>query len=319
MNLFKRPKSRVLLAGAAAAVVLVGAAVAQERWYPSPYGAGDTLGAVNNLSPQGVKRAAALVRQGKVYSLAIPTGPDSPVYGNRRYTVAISPAPGGNTTPNGTGRVTSHDERVTTSMGIGTQLDGLGHLGIDHHYYNGLTGAELNTPQGFKKLELSNVPPIVTRGVVIDMARHFGVPIMKAGQAFNRAEIQAAARAQKVTIRKGDVVLFHTGWMKTIETDKALYNRSEPGLGEDGAIWLADQGVVAVGADNIALEVLPPVTPGRSFIVHQTLLAKKGVHILENINTAPLVADGVKEFLFVLGQPRFVGTVQVVVNPIAIR
>jgi hypothetical protein len=53
--------------------------------------------------------------------------------------------------------------------------------------------------------------------------------------------------------------------------------------------------------------------------VHQTLLAKKGVHILENINTAPLVADGVKEFLFVLGAPKFVGTVQVVVNPIAIR
>jgi len=59
--------------------------------------------------------------------------------------------------------------------------------------------------------------------------------------------------------------------------------------------------------------------PSRPFIVHQTLLAKKGVHILENVNTAPLIADRVKEFLFVLGPPKFVGTVQVVVNPIAIR
>lgn len=319
MTPLNHPIKAILLAGTAMALAVVGVAVAQERWYPSPYGAGDTLGAVNNLSPQGVRRAAALVRQGKVYSLAIPTGPDSPAYGDRRYTVEIVPAPGGDTTPNGTGRVTAHDERVVTSMGIGTQLDGLGHLGIDHHYYNGLTGAELNTPQGFKKLDLSNVPPIVTRGVVIDMARHFGVPMLKAGQAYNRADIEAAAKAQRVTIRKGDVVLFHTGWMKTIDTDKPLYNRSEPGLGEEGANWLAGLGVVAIGSDTIALEPLPPVDPARIFIVHQTLLAKRGVHILENINTAPLVADGVKEFLFVLGQPRFVGTVQVVVNPIAIR
>jgi hypothetical protein len=49
------------------------------------------------------------------------------------------------------------------------------------------------------------------------------------------------------------------------------------------------------------------------------LLAKKGVYILEGISTAPLIADGVREFMFVLGQPRFVGTVQVVVNPIAIN
>jgi kynurenine formamidase len=77
--------------------------------------------------------------------------------------------------------------------------------------------------------------------------------------------------------------------------------------------------VVAIGADTIALEPLPAVPGTRTFVVHQTLLAKKGVHILENIVTADLVKDGVKEFLFVLAQPRFVGTVQVVVNPVAIR
>jgi kynurenine formamidase len=309
----------LLAAGGLAGALVAGAALAQERWFPSKYGPNDTLGAVNNLSSQGVKRAASLVRQGKTYSLAIPTGPTSPVYGQRSYTVEISPGPTADTTPNGTGRVTAHDEKVTTSMGIGTQMDGLGHLGIDHHYYNGLTGKQVNTPQGFKLLELSNIPPIVTRGVVIDMTRHFGATSMKAGQVFNRPEIEAAMKAQKIVIGKGDVVLFHTGWMKTLASDKATYQRSEPGLGEDGAKWLADQGVVAIGADTIALEVIPFVNPQQAFIVHQTLLAKKGVHILENINTQPLVDDGVKEFMFVLGQPRFVGTVQVVVNPIAIR
>jgi kynurenine formamidase len=295
------------------------AAGAQERWYPSPYGAADTLGALNNLSPEGVRRAVALVKQGKVYSLAIPTGPDAPAYGTRRYTAQIEPPPGGDTKPDGTERVTAYDERVTTSMGIGTQLDGLGHLGIDHRYYNGLHADELNTPQGFRKLDFGNRPPIVTRGVVIDMARHFGKPMLAAGQAFNRADVQAAMRAQGITVGKGDVVLFHTGWMGMIATDKDAYRNTEPGLGEEGARWLADQGVVAIGADTIALEPLPPVDPRRPFVVHQTLLAKKGVHILENIDTRELVKDGVKEFLFVLGQPRFVGTVQVVVNPVAIR
>ena len=309
---------RPLLAAAIAAC-LVAPATAQEAWYPSKYGAADTLGAVNNLSPEGVKRAVGLVKLGKVYALGVPTGPQSAVYGDRKYTAEILPGPGVVTPPLGENKVTAHDERVTTSMGIGTQMDGFGHLGIDHHYYNGLTGAQLNTPQGFKTLDLSNVPPIVTRGVLIDMAKHFGKPMLPAGQVFNSADIQAAAKAQKVTIGKGDVVLFHTGWMSMLLIDKAKFSDSEPGLGEDGARWLASLGVVAIGADSIAMEVIPFENPNRPFIVHQTLLAKNGVHILENINTGPLAADGVTEFLFVLGQPRFVGTVQLVVNPIAIR
>ena len=80
---------------------------------------------------------------------------------------------------------------------------------------------------------------------------------------------------------------------------------------------VADMGVVAIGSDTVALEALPS-PPGKTFIVHQTLLAKKGVHVLETIDTNQLAADGVKEFLFVLGIPRFVGTVQMVINPVAI-
>lgn len=300
------------------AALVAGPASAQEAWYPSKYGADDTLGALNNLSPEGVRRAVGLVKTGKVYSLAIPTGPDSPAFGDRKYTAEIIPGPGARVDPQLANRITAHDEKVTTSMGIGTQLDGLGHLGIDHRYYNGLTAEQVNTPQGFRKLELSAIPPIVTRGVMIDMEKHLGKPL-SAGQAFNRADIEAAMKAQGITVGKGDVVLFHTGWMRKADTDRAAYNATEPGLGEEGALWLADLGVVAIGADTIALEPLPAVVADRPFVVHQALLAKRGVHILENVVTAALVADGVKEFLFVLGAPRFVGTVQVVVNPIAIR
>ncbi len=92
-----------------------------------------------------------------------------------------------------------------------------------------------------------------------------------------------------------------------------------PGVGVEGAKYLAGLGVVAVGADTTAVEAIPFENPNRPFEVHQTLLAKNGVHILENMFTDELAKDGVSEFLFVLGQPKFQGAVQMTVNPIAIR
>ncbi len=74
-----------------------------------------------------------------------------------------------------------------------------------------------------------------------------------------------------------------------------------------------------IGADSAALEVIPFEQADTPFAVHATLLTKHGVHILETVDTALLAADGATEFLFVLGQPRFRGTVQMVVNPVAIR
>jgi kynurenine formamidase len=286
-----------------------------EPWWDSKWGEQDRLGNVNNLSAEGVKRAAGLIRTGKVYALGIPTAPESAAYGSRQYTVERTPPPTANFTPNGSQRVTSFDERVVTSMGIGTQIDGFGHLGVDHHYYNGVTGQEVATTRA---LHLADVPPIVTRGVLIDMTKHYRKPVLEIGDNYGRAEIEAAMKAQGVTVGKGDVVLFHTGWMAgKMVSEKDVYRSREPGLTEDGAIFLADLGVVAIGSDTIALEALPS-PPGKTFIVHQTLLAKKGVHVLETIDTNQIAADGLKEFLFVLGIPRFVGTVQMVINPVAI-
>ena len=95
----------------------------------------------------------------------------------------------------------------------------------------------------------ADIPPIVTRGVLIDMTKHYGKPMLEVGDMYNRAEIEAAMKAQGVTIGKGDIVLFHTGWMAGMMTqDKDTYRSKEPGLGEDGAIFLADLGVVAVGS-----------------------------------------------------------------------
>jgi len=303
----------VLVAISALATACV--AHAEARW-PSKYGSEDTLGAVNNLSPRGVLAAAKLVKTGKVYPLAIPTGPHTPAFGTRKYTVQRIPKLPA--MPDGVpyeDRMTNFDELVTTSMGIGTQIDGLGHFGLGHKFYNGISADELAASN---KLEPAALPPIVTRGVLLDMTRALGKPMLEAGDRIGRAEIEKALKRQHLTIRKGDVVLLHTGWIALAATDPERFRAGEPGLVVDGAQYLADLGVVAVGADNIALEASPSDHPGMA-LVHSTLLTSNGVYILEMIDTRALAADGVGEFMFVLGVPRLRGTVQMTINPVAIR
>ncbi len=303
----------------AIAAVLLATSAWAESWYPSKYGADDTLGAINNLSPELVVKAAKLVTTGKTYALGVETGPTSPAYPPRSYSMTVLQLSDGTGTPIGTNRATGNDDLLNFWMGIGSQIDGLGHMGIDHMYYNGNHASAFVRPTGLEKLSVHLLPPIVSRGVLLDMTAYFGEDMLPAGKAFNSKEIKAAANAQGINIEAGDVVLFHTGWLNLSDTDPVRFMSGQPGLGVDGAKYLAQQGVVAVGADTWALEVLPAEIEGEQFPVHPELLAKNGVYILENMDTRALAQDGVHEFLFVLGQPRFVGSVQAVINPVAIR
>lgn len=303
----------------AVAAILLAASSWADDWYPSKYGADDTLGAINNLSPDLVVKAAKLVTTGKTYALGVETGSTSPAYPPRSYSMTVLQLSDGTGTPIGTNRATGNDDLLNFWMGIGSQIDGLGHMGIDHMYYNGNHASEFVRTTGLEKLSVHLLPPIVSRGILLDMTAYFGEDMLPAGRAFNSKEIKAAAKAQGVSIEQGDVVLFHTGWLNLSDTDPARFMSGQPGLGVDGAKYLAQQGVVAVGADTWALEVLPAEIEGELFPVHPELLAKNGVYILENMDTRVLAKDGVHEFLFVLGQPRFVGSVQAVINPVAIR
>jgi len=318
---FRMPGPGLLLAAAVAVAAAGQATVAQadEAWYPSRYGADDTLGAINQLSPEKVLQAARLVKTGKTYALGVETGPEAPAYPPRQYALTVLQPGDGTGSTMGSNKATGNDDLLHTWMGIGSQLDGLGHMGIEHRYYNGLHARDFVTAKGLTKLSTDKLPPIVTRGVLLDMAKHLGQAVLPEGTAFNRAEIEAAAKAQGVSIEAGDVVLFHTGWLNVAETDKARFMAGEPGLGVDGARYLAGLGVVAVGSDSWAVEVIPHEDPATAFPVHPELLTKNGVYILENMDTRRLAADGVHEFLFVLGQPRFVGAVQAVINPVAIH
>jgi kynurenine formamidase len=307
---------RAILMGCAMAAATT-SAFAQD-WTKSKWGPTDEIGAANYMTPELIVKAAQLVKTGKTYALGIPVGSDTPAYPPRGFKITIvQPGQAGNSGL-GPNKATYNDDMIDGWVGVGSQIDGLGHLGVEHVYYNGNKVADFADATGLKKLGIDKVPPIVTRGVLLDMAAYYKTDIVKEGTAFNVKEIEEAAKAQNIDIRQGDVVLFHTGWLSLIGTDVKRYNAGEPGVGVEGAKYLTGKGVVAVGADTWGVEPVPFETKN-IFEVHQILLAMNGTYILENMDTSGLAKDKAYEFLFVLGQPRFKGGVQSMINPIAIR
>ena len=273
----------------------------------------DTLGAITQLNEKHVKRSARLVRQGKVVSLALETTPTTPAYQPRQYDINIS-----KTDAFGANQTNFIDDQVITHNGIGTQIDGFAHAGINFVHYNGITTDEIFDEKGIKKFSTSEIPPIVTRGVLLNMAAYFEKEMLSEGISYSVKDIKGALQAQGVKLRKGDVVIFHSGWNKLLGADDTRWISAHPGLGKEGAEFLAKKGVVAVGADTAAVEVIPFENLQEVFPVHQILLAKHGVYILEALNTDPLVEAGVSTFMFVLGIPRLAGSVQSIINPVAI-
>jgi kynurenine formamidase len=294
------------------------APAAGQDWTKSKWGPNDEIGSANYIKPELIVKAAQLVKTGKAYNLGIETNSMTPAFPPRSFKVTIV-QPGQAGIPGlGPSKTTYNDDIIDGWVGVGSQIDGLGHIGVEHVYYNGLKLADFADATGLKKYGAEKIPPIVARGVLLDMAAHYGTDIVKEGTAFNTKEIEEVAKKQGVEIRQGDVVLFHTGWVSLIGKDDKRYSAGEPGLGVDGAKYLVGKGVVAVGADTWGLEVLPFETKN-IFEVHQILLPMNGTYILENMNTGPLAADKAYEFLFVLGVPRITGAVQGIINPIAIR
>jgi kynurenine formamidase len=204
-------------------------------------------------------------------------------------------------------------------VGTGSQIDGLGHIGVGNVYYNCNKNAVFVQANGLTKLGIEKIPPLVARGVVLDMVGLLGKDPVPEGTAFNRKEIDEALKRQGIEIRKGDVVLFHTGWLSLVGKDDKRYITSEPGLGKEGAEYLVSKEVLAAGADTWGLEVIPFEKGAGVFEVHQILIPRNGIYILENMNTGPLVADKAWEFMFVEGHSRITGGVQAIINPVAIR
>ncbi|MFP6805845.1 MAG: cyclase family protein [Pseudomonadales bacterium] len=287
----------------------------------SKWGPDDEIGAANYVTPKQVLMATKLVKKGQSHPLGIVVDPKMPAYPPRAMSLQIV-SPGqhnGRKLINEFGwDVSYNDDLAQLWFGTGPQLDGLGHMGESGSYYNCNKAVDFVNISGLKKLGTHQVPPMIGRGVLIDMAKHFGVTVMKAGQGISSQDIRAAAKAQHTTIRQGDVVLFHTGWTDAmLTTEPDIWVATEPGLTNEAAKYLATLNPMAVGADTWGVEAVPPIEGDKVFYGHVELLKNNGIYILETMNTGRLAKEEVYEFMFVLGQARIKGTVQMIINPVA--
>jgi kynurenine formamidase len=307
------------------AACLTGRVVAQTpagpQWWPSEWGPDDERGALNRITPAKVLEAVALIDAGRIYELGRPYETGMPLFGNRHFSLTIPGLP--TVVTGGENGVVFNDELVSGELGqIGTQFDGLGHVGTeidgDYVFYNGFKLSEFGTAYGLDKLGVENVGAIFTRGVLVDVARYKRVDRLDPGYVVTIEDIEGALDRQEVEIHAGDAVLFHTGWGGLWMVDNALYGGDEPGPGITAIKWLAEQDIVMTGADNYAVEATPGENPARPIEGHQWLLSR-GIYNIENLDLSELAADEVYEFAFIFAPMKLSGATGAPGNPIAVR
>jgi len=311
----------VNLARTSLALVLIVAtsAVSADDCVPSPWGADDQIGAANRVTPERTAAAAKLVKKGISHPLGIVIEPGMPAY-PPRYTQlqVVQPNQQFNADLGVGWEASSNDDVLQMWLGTGPQLDGLGHMGEAGEFYNCNQGKDFSIITGLTKLDISGIPPMVGRGVMIDIAKQMGVDSLQAGQPITSNDIKAAMKSQGVTVGEGDVVLLHTGYTDaTLKQNPSLWAGSIPGITNEASVFLAGLKPMAVGADTWGLGAVPPRAGDKIFYDHVVLLKQHGIYILETMNTGRLADESVHEFMFVLGQARLKGAVQMIINPVA--
>jgi kynurenine formamidase len=277
-------------------------------WWPSRYGADDQAGALNEIRTDNVVGAARLVRRGRVYDLAHVLHEDVPAFPGRRFRQELD-APQSIPGPHGLGFVI---ERVHAPSQVGTHLDALNHLHRDGRTYNGHRIDDIGAAHGTTKLGADTLPQVVTRGLLIDVARRRGVDHLDAGDVITPDDVAG------FDIRPGDAVLFHTGWGRLWYDEPVGYGSGEPGPGMALAGWLADHRVALTGCDTWSYGPVPAEDPDQPFVVPQMLNTRHGVVVVENLFLSELAADGISEFLLVIAHPKLSGATGAWVAPLAI-
>ncbi len=201
----------------------------------------------------------------------------------------------------------------------GTHIDALCHQAEDLKLYGGIAAdPQVQTSRGFTRLGVEEIPPIVAPGVLLDVAATRPENELTPGYAVTAAELDACCQRQGLTIQPGDVVLVRTGNARYWgDTNRYL---AGPGMAGDASRWVAEHGALAVGADNMAWDVLGLRDPelGCELPGHLILLVRYGIYIVENLQLDELAAAGVQRFTFVCTPLKLVGATGSPVRPLAI-
>jgi len=200
----------------------------------------------------------------------------------------------------------------------GTHIDALSHQACGLTLYGDVPVDKVETPTGFRSLGVEMVPPLLGRGVLLDVAGWKGMAMLPPLYSITADDLAGCATSQNVDVRQGDVLLVRTGFA-ACWNDSALY-LDAAGVAKSGTLWAAERNVVAVGADNMAWDVPGERDPesGATLFAHLYLLPKKGVYIMENLTLDELARDHRYEFAFVGIPLKLVGATGSPIRPLAL-
>lgn len=293
------------------------------------WGTADERGALNYVTPEVVRRAVALLRRGRTYALGARIGDeDAPK-------MALLPSPQhymhkdggdwalGEPVSNSSGPYAS--DTLIMQVHSSTHVDALAHSFDENAMYNGFSPSAV-TSSGAARLGIEKFGGLVTRGVLLDIARYRGVDVLDAYDLITAEDIVGCAEAEGVTIQSGDAVLIRTGLPLAYADDRLAFTRAMPGPGPSAALWLARREISLIGADNTAVQATPgyldPDDPSdwRAGLhrLHPPLLRNLGIYMLELLDLEDIAAARVYEFLFFLAPLRIKGGTGSPVNPLAV-
>jgi kynurenine formamidase len=294
------------------------------RWGPD-----DEMGTLNLISPEARSRGAAAIVSGQAFTLGLDIGSrgpqplDSPIgrFNPLHYMIAIGASWGEPPVFH------YSDDVLVLPTQSGTQWDSLAHVHYDGFLYNGFPADEALTSVGAARngSDKQARTALVTRGILLDIARLKGVDRLDPGLLITTEDLDAALDATKLTVEPGDVVLIRTGHITrfTVDEDRDVFNWQTPGVGLDSVPWFRERDVAAVATDTPNFEVLPGEDPNVISPVHLAAIRDMGMPLGEIFDLEALAAacaeDGVAEFLFAAQPLPVVGGIGSPVNPVAVK
>ncbi|MDP6706182.1 MAG: cyclase family protein [Alphaproteobacteria bacterium] len=289
------------------------------------WGRGDQFGAGHLLTAERTLAALGSVNEGKIYEMShvIEMGAPRIEPSQLPYVITSSVTSKNNIryrqSLGATNEAGANLERIEMTVHVGTHIDALGHFSDGDRLHGGYSVDETVGDWGLLNLGIEQAPPIITRGLCVDVSGLDGGEYLEAGRAVTQDDLARAFDAAGVAPQAGDVICIQTGWGRHFMKDNAKYVAGEPGIDLATAEWLTGQDVVAIGVDNMAVEVLPGTNhPEIMMPVHQHCLVDAGVYLIENLVMDALVADGVASFCFILLPVKFKGATGSPVRPVAL-
>jgi kynurenine formamidase len=306
----------VLIAGSAN----VQAQIAKNEAQKSPWGPADEIGTLNMMTDASRLEVLKQVVSGKVYDLGVDLFVGMPSccgpFGDPAFQIWMTHTPARGASKE---QVSYSGDGISMYTHSGTHIDTLNHFGLHGKIWNQVSAEDALGDRGWTRSGADKYPPIVARGVLIDVAKSKNLAHLPASYAITVADLREALKRQGTTLRPGDVVLVRTGVM-TLWPDQAKYRlEDQAGLSLEAAQWLVEgQKAMLLGADNFGVESFPSKNPDNFVPIHTYLFAERGVSIMEVLWLEDLAKDQVYEFIFIASPLKLRGATASPIRPLAI-